>query len=128
MNKEEIKLVIKTDKDSVLEYFYSLPDDIKQTILQQIVFSDLLGLIENQLKHKTDFDSWSTSGWVDSSLLREELIKIQGLENEAIKDLQAKVRSLTFDVNSKTRYYDWYFKVYHHEGLHELVSKTIGWI
>jgi hypothetical protein len=89
--------------------------------------------IEQQLKHQTEISGWDTSGWVDGSRLRGDVIKIQGLEPEFKKDLESRIRSLEHDVAHYKKYYDWHFKLRHvdkdqdGELLWKLISKKVGW-
>ena len=125
-----MKLNIEAQERDVLDLFEQLDDDIKKRILESYVLNDVLEAIENQLKHKTDLDSWDTSGWRDCSKIREYIIKIQGLEPEFKKDLESKIRSLERNVEDYQKYCDWYFKVWHSdaEHVHEFISKYIGWL
>jgi len=126
--KEELKLTIKTDKDSVLDYFSELPEELKYRILELFTFDEILGAVENQLKGNTDLWGWSSSGWRDSSKLREEIVKIQGLEPEFKKDLESKINSLESDVRHYKKFYDWYFEVYRNKEVYEAIKRTVGFL
>jgi len=123
---EEIKLQIEVTEKHLLDYFNQLSPELKKIILEQFVFSEIIEVIEQQLKHQTDISTWSTSGWRDGMNIREAIIKIQGLEPEFKKDLESIIRSLKWRTDYLEKYYRWFFKVYHNENTYPIVSKYIG--
>jgi len=133
----DVKITIHTNPEAILDTFRDLPDDAKQTILTAFTFDEILARIEQQLRHETDWHSWNTNGWVDSSRLRAALIKIQGIEPEYKKDLESRIRSLEHDVAHYKKYYDWYFKLWRAAGsddwdrerhLCNWINKIAGWL
>lgn len=137
MNTQKIKLEVSENgiKIDFIDIIENLTEDGKKRLLELFVYSEILDSIERQLKGKTDLWGWDTSGWRDSSRLREDILKIQGLEPEFKKDLESKIKSLQNDVDNYKKYYDWYFKIYHHninylnsqdESLMQYVERLVG--
>lgn len=123
-------------KFNILDFIDCLDEEGKNKVLEYFVFSQVIDSIERQLKHKTDCDSWDTSGWRDGQKLREHILKIQGLEPEFKKDMESRIRSLERESANYKKYYDWYFKLHHHgfdclecrqgESIMDKAKKAIG--
>jgi hypothetical protein len=129
-----IKLTIVSDEDSVVGYFQELPEEVKQRIFGLFTFDQVVGQVEQQLRHETGLSGWDTSGWVDGSRLRAHIIKLQGLEPEFKKDLESRIRALESTVAHYKKYHDWYFKLWHSDQSHDrddnlwgMISRTVGW-
>ena len=111
-----------------------LDDAGKKRFLELFTHEEIIKAIENQLRHNTECEWWSTRGERDGGKLRAEILKIQGLEPEFKADLESKISSLEHSVRHFQKYYDWYFKLYHQhenagrsgEDLHQTIVRAIG--
>jgi hypothetical protein len=103
-----------TVKFSILELIDHLDEEGKKRVCDYFTYEHIFDSLERQLKHKTDLDSWDTSGWRDGASIRAFILKQTGLEPEFKKDMDSKIRSLESDVANYKKYYDWYFKLHHH--------------
>jgi hypothetical protein len=102
---------------NLIDVFMGLDEESRRAFLETYTIEEILTTIERQLKHETDLYWWSTSGARDGAVLREAILKIQGLEPEFKKDLESKIRALEHDVANYKKYYDWYYRVYHLKNL-----------
>lgn len=123
---EEITIKVKTTDEEVLNLFSQLSQEMKDRILGQYVFEDILMEAEKQLQGKTEFWAWDTSGWRFGAELRNHIAKMNGIEEELRKDFEDKIRSLESDVVHYKKYYNWHFKVYHDERSFNVIKDTIG--
>ncbi len=120
----------------ILDLIAQLDDEGKKRVCDYFTFDHIFDSLERQLKHKTDLDSWDTSGWRDGQSIRAFILKIQGLEPEFQKDLESKIRSLQHDVDNYKKYYDWYFRLHHQafnnerypqeESIMQMAKRVIG--
>lgn len=100
---------------NLMDVFMGLDAESRKAFLETYTFEEILKAIESQLKHEIDCDWWNTSGERDGAKIREEILKIQGLEPEFKKDLESRISALESESAHYKKFYDWYFKVYHLE-------------
>lgn len=103
-----------TVKFSIIDLIENLDEDGKKRVCDYFTWEHIFDSLERQLKHKTDLDSWDTSGYRDGANLRKFILGIQGLEPEFKKDFESKIESLERNVEHYKKYYDWYFRLHHH--------------
>ena len=116
------------------EFVSKLTDEQKAELLETFTIEEILPAIERQLKHETNCAWWNTQGERDGQKIREFIANIQGLEEEYKKDLDARLRSAVNDRDNYKKYYDFYFKIFHHKdinsenSLFDYVKKCVGYI
>ena len=116
MSKNQIRCEVSESKVKfdILDLIECLDEEDKKRVCDYFTYDHIFDSLERQLKHKTEFYSWDTSGWRDGSKMREFVINLQGLEPEFKADLESKISSLTNERDNYEKYYKWYFNLYHH--------------
>lgn len=116
------------------EFVSKLTDEQKAELLETFTIQEIFPAIERQLKHETSSDWWNTNGERDGAKIREFIANIQGLEEEVRKDCKDKLRATESDRDNYRKYYDFYFKMFHHKDLNgenslfKYVKGCVGYI
>ena len=111
----------------LFEMIRGLSDDKLNEIAEFISWDKIIESLDNHLRGESTYYSWDTSGNRGGARVREHIEKVQGTKDERIKDLESKVRAFERKAEHYKKYYDWYFKSYHHDyDSHQSLEHRIG--